>query len=356
MSAVKPPLRPARCRPPGPAATSRWGRPGGEAEHQLRGLRPRGDRRRLCLFDDGRRHRDARPARADRADASASGTARCPGVPVGQRYGFRADGPVGAGPGPAVQPAQAAARPLRPRGQRRRSTTDGPIFGYRGRRARPRCAPRSADPLRRDSAPYVPQRWSCTTTSTGATTRQVRPRAWTRHRHLRAARQGLHRSCTTGCPSTLRGTYAGLATAAVIDYLSDLGVTAVELLPVHQFVSEPRRRRARADATTGATTRSASSPRTTPTPPPATAASRSREFKAMVKALHAAGLEVILDVVYNHTAEGGAARPDAVASAGSTTRLLQARRPRRHRRAATPTGTSPAAATPSTPRTRRRCG
>ena len=51
----------------------------------------------------------------------------------------------------------------------------------------------------------------------------------------------------------------------------------------------------------------------------ATAASRSREFKQMVKDFHAAGLEVILDVVYNHTAEGGTRRPDAVASAGSTT-------------------------------------
>ena len=106
-------------------------------------------------------------------------------------------------------------------------------------------------------------------------------------------------------PEELRGTYAGLATPAVIDYLRDLGVTAVELLPVHEFVSEPFARRARAWRTTGATTRSASSPRTTPTPPRATAASRCASSRRWCKALHAAGLEVILDVVYNHTAEGG---------------------------------------------------
>ena len=69
-----------------------------------------------------------------------------------------------------------------------------------------------------------------------------------------------------------------------------------------------------------------------------------REFKAMVQALHAAGIEVILDVVYNHTAEGDRAGPDAVASAASTTpayyRLDAATR--------AATSTTPAAATPST--------
>jgi glycogen operon protein len=104
-------------------------------------------------------------------------------------------------------------------------------------------------------------------------------------------------------PDALRGTYAGLAHPAAIDYLTALGVTAVELLPIHQFVHDsflldrglrnywgynsvgffaPHNEYAN-DREPGASV---------------------REFKAMVKALHAAGLEVILDVVYNHTAEG----------------------------------------------------
>ena len=104
-------------------------------------------------------------------------------------------------------------------------------------------------------------------------------------------------------PEELRGTYAGLATPAVLEYLKELGVTAVELLPVHAFVDDnyllekglrnywgynsinffaPHARYARANKRGGEV----------------------REFKEMVRAIHRAGLEVIIDVVYNHTAEG----------------------------------------------------
>jgi glycogen operon protein len=105
-------------------------------------------------------------------------------------------------------------------------------------------------------------------------------------------------------PSHLRGTYAGLATAPVVAYLRRLGVTAVELMPVHSFVDDrhlitkglrnywgynsigyfaPELRYAVLDPIS--------------------------EFKTMVKTLHSAGIEVILDVVYNHTAEGNQAGP-----------------------------------------------
>jgi isoamylase len=107
-----------------------------------------------------------------------------------------------------------------------------------------------------------------------------------------------------GIPEEQRGTYAGLGTAAVIDHLRDLGVTAVELMPVHAAVDEhllverglrnywgynsigyfaPDEWYASGDAVT--------------------------EFKTMVKRLHAAGIEVLIDVVYNHTAEGNELGP-----------------------------------------------
>jgi glycogen operon protein len=106
-----------------------------------------------------------------------------------------------------------------------------------------------------------------------------------------------------GVPPDLRGTYMGLAHPAAVEHLLRLGVTAVELMPVHQFIDRrelierglrnywgydsigyfaPMARYARA----------------------ARRLYQVREFKAMVRALHRAGLEVILDVVYNHTAEG----------------------------------------------------
>ncbi|QAY73819.1 glycogen debranching enzyme GlgX [Agromyces protaetiae] len=109
-------------------------------------------------------------------------------------------------------------------------------------------------------------------------------------------------------PKRLRGTYAGLAHDASIDYLKDLGVTAVELLPVHAFVSEERLLKQGKVNYWGYNTLAFF----TPHPQYATAEAQKagpdgvrREFAGMVDRLHAAGLEVILDVVYNHTAEEG---------------------------------------------------
>src|SRR6478735_4681605 len=109
-------------------------------------------------------------------------------------------------------------------------------------------------------------------------------------------------------PEHLRGTYAGLATPAVVDYLKDLGVTAVELLPIHQFVSEPALTERGLVNYWGYNSIGYFAPHA------AYSSSGDRgqqvtEFKAMVKAYHDAGLEVILDVVYNHTAEAGADGP-----------------------------------------------
>jgi isoamylase len=109
-------------------------------------------------------------------------------------------------------------------------------------------------------------------------------------------------------PPELRGTYAGLGHPAVTGYLADLGVTAVELLPVHQFVSEEHLLKRGMRNYWGYNTLGFFAPHA------AYSAAGSRggqvlEFREMVRSLHAAGLEVILDVVYNHTAEGGVLGP-----------------------------------------------
>ncbi len=97
----------------------------------------------------------------------------------------------------------------------------------------------------------------------------------------------------------LRGTYAGLATPAVIDYLQELGVTAVELMPVHAALSERSLVEKGLSNYWGYNTIGFFAPH-----PYCRSLDAASEFKSMVKKLHSAGIEVILDVVYNHTAEG----------------------------------------------------
>jgi glycogen operon protein len=106
-----------------------------------------------------------------------------------------------------------------------------------------------------------------------------------------------------GIPEALRGTYAGLASPAAISYLKRLGVTAVELMPVHAFLQDKHLVDKGLSNYWGYNTVNFFSPEARYS----SAGDRGEqvgEFKAMVKALHAAGIEVILDVVYNHTAEG----------------------------------------------------
>jgi isoamylase len=104
-------------------------------------------------------------------------------------------------------------------------------------------------------------------------------------------------------PPERRGTYAGLADPAVTTYLTDLGVTAVELLPVHQFVHDSILLERGLRNYWGYNSIGFLAPHGGYSSA-GTGGQQVDEFKAMVKALHRAGLEVILDVVYNHTAEG----------------------------------------------------
>ena len=111
-----------------------------------------------------------------------------------------------------------------------------------------------------------------------------------------------------GVPEELRGTYAGLASEAAIKHLTDLGVTAVELLPMHYHADE----RFLVDQGRGNYWGYNTLGFFAPDPRYFAASDPERqiaEFKSLVRALHGAGIEVILDVVYNHTAEGNQMGP-----------------------------------------------
>jgi len=105
-------------------------------------------------------------------------------------------------------------------------------------------------------------------------------------------------------PEHLRGTYAGLATAPVIEYLQRLGVTSVELMPIHEFLDDRHLLEQGLRNYWGYNTIGFFAPTVR-----YSATGLLAEFKSMVKTFHSAGIEVILDVVYNHTAEGNERGP-----------------------------------------------
>jgi isoamylase len=206
-----------------------------------------------------------------------------PGIGPGQRYGFRVDGPWDPARGLFHNPAKLLVDPYA-------RAMEGDFVEHRA------VYGDNAD----DSAPYVPR--SIVIHDAFPWGGDLPPRVpWADtviyELHVKGFTQ-RH----PGIPPELRGTYAGLAHPAAIEHLTSLGVTAVELLPVHQFVSEPHLQRRGAANYWGYNSLGFFAPHE------AYASRRGnqvREFKSMVRALHKAGIEVILDVVYNHTAEGG---------------------------------------------------
>ena len=150
-------------------------------------------------------------------------------------------------------------------------------------------------------------------------------------------------------PPELRGTYAGLAAPPVISYLKDLGVTTVELLPVHAFLDDSHLLERGLRNYWGYNTIGFFAPEARYSSSGDTGG-QVTEFKAMVKALHAAGIEVILDVVYNHTAEGNHLGPTLSFRGIDNTSYyrLVADHP-------ATTWITPVPGTPSTPSTRRCC-
>ncbi|HVZ32337.1 MAG TPA: glycogen debranching protein GlgX [Polyangiaceae bacterium] len=155
----------------------------------------------------------------------------------------------------------------------------------------------------RDSAPYVPK--SVVVDDSFPWEDDRPPRIPLHQSLIYELHVGGFSRLHPGVPESMRGTYSALATPVVIQYLKSLGITAVELMPVHQHVDERFLVERGLRNYWGYNTLSYFAPdlrysRNSRHAP----ADGVREFKTMVKALHAAGIEVILDVVYNHTAEG----------------------------------------------------
>ncbi len=251
------------------------------------------ERVELCLFD------------ADDVETRVELTERTahhwhgylPEVGEGQRYGYRVHGPYDAARGLRFNPAKLLIDPYA-------KAIEGPVLWDRAQ-----TLPYVADggdeadlhPDSSDSAPAIPK--SVVVDERFDWEGDRAPRTpWSETIIYETHVKGFTK-LDRRVREDLRGTYAGLASERTIDYLVSLGVTAVELLPVHHIVDEQFL------AAKGLTNYWGYSSIGFLAPHALYAATGTRgeqvrEFKGMVKALHKAGIEVILDVVYNHTAEG----------------------------------------------------
>jgi glycogen operon protein len=246
------------------------------------------ERVELCLFGDR-----GKETRVDLIDVDAHiWHAYLPTVGPGQRYGYRVHGPHDPKRGMRFNPSKLL---LDPYAKAVEGQVDGnqALFGYDFGK------PDSRNDL--DSAPHMMKGVVINPFFDWAGDRQPKTpyaSSFIYEAHVKGLTM-LH----PGVPEELRGTYGGIGHPAVIDHLKKLGVTAIELMPVHQFVNDSTLQDKGLSNYWGYNTISFFAPQNT------YAASGQRgqqvqEFKGMVRALHAAGIEVILDVVYNHTAEG----------------------------------------------------
>ncbi|MDG4859644.1 glycogen debranching protein GlgX [Streptomyces sp. T-3] len=251
------------------------------------------DRVDLCLIgDDGAEERV--PVRE--VDGSVWHV-RLPGIRPGRRYGYRVHGPYAPEQGHRCNPAKLLMDPYA-------RALDGRIDDH----------PSLFDqPHDKDTGPGTLDSLGHTFLSvvTDAVFDWEHDRPPDRPYHdtviYEAHVRGLTRT-HPDVPPELRGTYAALGHPAVLDHLTALGVTALELMPVHQFVEDGHLREKGLTNYWGYNTIGFFAPHH------AYASDGSRgeqvtEFKSMVKSLHRAGIEVILDVVYNHTAEGNERGP-----------------------------------------------
>ncbi|MGO9463465.1 MAG: glycogen debranching protein GlgX [Isosphaeraceae bacterium] len=248
----------------------------------------------LCLFDSPDAQRESqRVTLPEQTDLVWHGY--LPDVLPGQLYGYRVHGPYEPASGHRFNPhkivldpyAKAIGRDLR---------WDDVLFGYR-----------IGDPAgdlsfdERDSAPFAPLAQVIDVAFTWGDDRPLR-HPWHRTLIYEAHVKGLTK-LHPGVPENLRGTYAGLASEPILRHLAELGVTAVELLPIHYHVDD------RFLVDKGLVNYWGYNTLGFFAPDPRYATSFTsldavQQFKTMVRSLHAVGIEVILDVVYNHTAEG----------------------------------------------------
>ena len=213
-----------------------------------------------------------------------------PDVRPGQRYGYRMHGRYDPGSGHRFNPAKLLIDPYAKRIDGEVAWDDA-LFGYR-------IGADDDEPDERDSADFVPKSVVVNHAFVWGGDTQLRvplDRTLIYEVHVKGFTQ-LHPEV----PEELRGTYAGLGSAAALDYLTNLGISAVELLPVHQHVTDRHLVERGLANYWGYNTIGFFAPdiRYSATGEPVS------EFKTMVKRLHDAGIEVILDVVYNHTGEG----------------------------------------------------
>ena len=215
-----------------------------------------------------------------------------PGIGPGQRYGYRVHGPYEPAAGHRCNPAKLLLDPYA-KAIEGQVDWDPAVFSYQ-----------FADPDERnneDSAPHVPRSVVVNPYFDWAADR---PPGTPYHESViyEAHVRGLTR-LHPAVPEAERGTYLGMSHPAVIEHLQGLGVTAVELMPVHQFVTDAFLTERGLANYWGYNTIGFFAPHNAY----AFAGSRGEqvhEFRSMVRTLHQAGIEVILDVVYNHTAEG----------------------------------------------------
>ena len=242
----------------------------------------------LCLFDA-----DGDETRITLTEREASvWHGYLPRVGPGQRYGFRVHGPYEPATGHRCDPAKLLLDPYA-KSIEGEIDWDEALFSYHFGR------PESRNTL--DSAPHMMKSVVVNPYFDWQDDRLPR-----RPYHETVIYEAHVKGLTINhpdIPEVIRGTYAGLSSPAMIDHLQSLGVTAVELMPVHQFVHDNTLVQKGLRNYWGYNTIGYFAPHN------AYAASGQRgeqvqEFKAMVRTLHRADIEVILDVVYNHTAEG----------------------------------------------------
>ncbi|MFJ3087092.1 glycogen debranching protein GlgX [Streptomyces sp. NPDC086838] len=253
----------------------------------------------LCLFDeDGT---ETRLALTELTHEVWHGFV--PGVRPGRRYGYRVHGRWDPWTGARWNAAKLLLDPYA-RAVDGEFTLPAEVYGH----VRDWPDQQVADTVRdeRDSAPYVPKGVVVHDDDDWADDR--RPKTpWADSVIYELHVKGFTKR-HPGIPEELRGTYAGLAHPAAVGHLKRLGVTAVELLPVHQFAHEDHLLRRGLRNHWGYNSIGYFAPHAGYSAS-GTAGEQVGEFKRMVRALHDAGIEVILDVVYNHTAEAGELGP-----------------------------------------------